>query len=551
MERVLIGWDIGGVNTKASLVESGRPVGVRERPFELQRDPSALPEVLRELAAALGAPTDIGHAVTMTAELSQLFRTKREGVGFVLDAVSAAFPNATVRVFTVDGVFASPEDARARPLDVAAANWMATAMLVARHHPDALVIDTGTTTTDIIPIVGGRVAASGRTDLDRLATGELCYTGVVRTPVEAIVRDVAIRGRRASLSAEGFALAGDVHVWRGTLAAADYDAATPDTRPATGLFAGERLRRAVCADREMLSEDDVSALADEIADAQREQIARAIRRVLDVHRGLATAVVTGRGAFLAAAAAERSGLRVCHLSEELGVDGACSAPAVAVGILAEETTLSGPAASHVSRPPHALATPLADVVLKIGGGMLGTPGDLEAVCAWLERLTGRRALLVPGGGPFADAVREVDARQQLSPDAAHWMAIRAMDAFAEQVASRLTRGVVVETPDEIRAAIRQGRVPVLAPSRWLRANDPLPHTWAVTSDSIAAWVAGEVGAARLILVKPRAACGATLTDGFFERALSRQVSVTVITVDQLLGGGVQLDAELDLGTAGA
>ena len=73
----------------------------------------------------------------------------------------------------------------------------------------------------------------------------------------------------------------------------------------------------------------------------------------------------------------------------------------------------------------------------------------------------------------------------------------------------------------------------------------------MTSDSIAAWVAGEVGAARLILVKPRAACGATLTDGFFERALSRQVSVTVITVDQLLGGGVQLDAELDLGTAGA
>jgi probable H4MPT-linked C1 transfer pathway protein len=548
---VLIGWDIGGVNIKAALVESGRPGGVRERPFELQRDPPALTEVMRELAAALGAPTDIAHAVTMTAELSQLFRTKREGVGFVLGAVSTAFPNASVRRFTVDGVFVTPDDARARPLDVAAANWMATAMLVARHHPDAIVIDTGTTTTDIIPIVGGRVAASGRTDLDRLATGELCYTGVVRTPVEAIVRDVAIRDRRASVSAEGFALAGDVHVWRGTLVAADYDAATPDTRPATRLFAGERLRRAVCADREMLSDDDVSAMADEIADAQCERIAGAIRGLLDVHRGLATAVVTGRGAFLAAAAAERSGLRVCHLSEELGVDGAFSAPAVAVGILAEETASSAPAASIVSRPSHGLATPLADVVLKIGGGMLGTPGDLEAVCAWLDRQAGRRALLVPGGGPFADAVREMDARQRLSPDAAHWMAIRAMDVFAEQVASRLTRGVVVETPDEIRAAIRQGRVPVLAPSRWLRATDPLPHGWVVTSDSIAAWVAGEVGAARLILVKARGARGETLTDGFFDRALPRQVSVTLITVDQLLGRGVRLGEALDLGTPGA
>jgi aspartokinase-like uncharacterized kinase len=186
--------------------------------------------------------------------------------------------------------------------------------------------------------------------------------------------------------------------------------------------------------------------------------------------------------------------------------------------------------------------PLADVVLKIGGGMLASPGDLAAVCASLDRLAGRRVLLVPGGGPFADAVRQVDRQERLAPDTAHWMAIRAMDVFAEQVAARLTRAVVVETTGEISAAIRQGRLPVLAPSRWLRATDPLPHTWTVTSDSIAAWLAGEVGASELILIKPRGARGQGLTDTFFHTALPGQVRVSVLAVDDWLERGVQLAA---------
>src|SRR5262245_40766459 len=101
----VIGWDIGGVNTKAALVVRGQVVAVRQRPFELQRAPDTLVRVLRELADALGADASAAHAVTMTAELSQMFRTKREGVAFVLDAVQAAFANARIRVFAVDGRF--------------------------------------------------------------------------------------------------------------------------------------------------------------------------------------------------------------------------------------------------------------------------------------------------------------------------------------------------------------------------------------------------------------------------------------------------------------
>ena len=185
-----------------------------------------------------------------------MFRTKRDGVAFVLDAVQAAFPADDIHVFAVDGRFLSPARCAAPdPLAVAAANWSATARSIAAHHPDALLVDVGTTTTDIMPIVDGKVAARGWTDPDRLASGELVYTGALRTPVEAIVSEVPYGDGTAGVSAEGFALAGDVHVWRGSLAPSDYTVPTPDGRPPTPEFCGERLARVICADRELIDRD--------------------------------------------------------------------------------------------------------------------------------------------------------------------------------------------------------------------------------------------------------------------------------------------------------
>jgi probable H4MPT-linked C1 transfer pathway protein len=199
----VIGWDVGGVNTKVACVAGGRVRAVRGRPYELQRAPDALVRLLRELAAEVHADPDAAqHAVTMTAELSQMFRTKKDGVAFVLDAITTAFPTAAVHVFTVDGRFMGVDEACRHPLSVAAANWAATAWAVADHHPDALLIDIGTTSTDVIPIVSGSVAASGRTDPDRLASGELVYTGAVRTPAEAIASHVPFGPGLAGVSAE-------------------------------------------------------------------------------------------------------------------------------------------------------------------------------------------------------------------------------------------------------------------------------------------------------------------------------------------------------------
>ena len=160
----VLGWDIGGVNTKACRVEVEHgqlslPRGV-SAPLEMQRDSAALVPTLRRLAAALGGGP-VAHAVTMTAELSQAFRTKREGVAFVLDALAEAFPGEQVKIYGIEGRFLDPAEARERPLEVAAANWAATARFVGRQVADCLLVDIGTTSTDIIPIVGRRAGCPG------------------------------------------------------------------------------------------------------------------------------------------------------------------------------------------------------------------------------------------------------------------------------------------------------------------------------------------------------------------------------------------------------
>ncbi len=330
-----IGWDIGGVNTKVAHVDGGAVLSVRGRPYEIQRDPRALVPLLLQMLDDVGAADAIPHAVTMTAELSQIFRTKREGVRFVIHAVETAFPAANIHVYTVDGRFLSPADAREQPLSVAAANWAATARAVAVHHPDALLVDIGTTTTDLVPIVGGAVVARGQTDPERLMSAELVYTGALRTPAEAIASYVPLGAGLAGVSAEGFALAGDVHVWRGDLDPADYVCPTPDGRPTTREFAGERLARVVCADRDMLDEEAVTRVADALARAQTRSIQAAMQRVLEPHPSIGMAVVTGLGAFLGVAAARALNLEVVPLSQHLGEAGARCAPAVAVALLLE------------------------------------------------------------------------------------------------------------------------------------------------------------------------------------------------------------------------
>ena len=332
-----LGWDIGGANVKAALAV-GSSVHVLARPHPMWERPGELKGLLSGMADELGPADVIG--ITMTAELADCFRTKAEGVGFVLDALESTFPDRLLRVFTADAGFCSVPEARRTPLAVASANWAASANLLAREGYEALLIDVGTTTTDIIPIVQGRVAACGRTDPERLTNGELVYTGAVRTPVCAIAPWVPLRGRCCRVAAEFFAQAADIHLWLGNLSEGDYVGRAPDGRGTSRAESGARLARSICSDSTLLTEAEITAIAKHLAKLQVRAISAAIAQVRARLGATApkTVLGAGLGAFLACAAARRTGLAHHALADRLGEAASRAMPAVAVARLLQDAS---------------------------------------------------------------------------------------------------------------------------------------------------------------------------------------------------------------------
>lgn len=179
---------------------------------------------------------------------------------------------------------------------------------------------------------------------------------------------------------------------------------------------------------------------------------------------------------------------------------------------------------------------MIDAVIKVGGSLLHDQDALSRTISAIELLAASHAIVVvPGGGPFADAVRVVDARHALSSDDAHWMAILGMEQFAVMLASSIRHAELVHDRDDIARARARRRIPVLAPYRWLRESDPLPHSWDVTSDSIAAWFAIEIGARQLVLIKPDGHDARTAVDPYFDRARAPSLQHSIVTPAMLTG----------------
>ncbi len=174
--------------------------------------------------------------------------------------------------------------------------------------------------------------------------------------------------------------------------------------------------------------------------------------------------------------------------------------------------------------------------VKVGGGLSAIAGELTRVGQGLATLAGAGVVVVPGGGPFASAVRDFDRRYGLPAEAAHWMAILGMDQYGHAIAAVTPGSALVESASEITEALDRGRVPVLVPYRWLRTADELPHSWEVTSDSLAAYLAGLLGAERFLLVKPRGGGVAELTDDYFTLALPMGIRCRCIGVEDLATG---------------
>lgn len=327
--------DIGGANLKAS---DGATFHV-SRPFALWKDPAGLCDAITALVAE--APTVERWVVTMTGELCDCFRTKVEGVATIVDAVVAAARGVETSIYLTDCSFVAPDEAKQRSLEAAASNWHATASFVARRFaPTAgVLIDVGSTTSDLIPFAAGRPCSAGFTDPDRLGSGELVYTGVVRSPICAVTPTLPWRGRVCSTAQELFATTLDAYLILGLLPEDEDDRSTADGRPATREFARERLARSVCADRAMFDDRDAQAVAAVVRQSQIRRLAEAFARVTPPMPAPPRLVVlAGRGEFLARDVLRKAGWvgSCAGLSDEIGAAASDVAPAFALAHLARD-----------------------------------------------------------------------------------------------------------------------------------------------------------------------------------------------------------------------
>lgn len=327
--------DIGGANLKAA---DGQGFAVSQ-PFPLWQRWRQLAEVLRAIIAQV--PKVDRLAATMTGELADCFATKAEGVRSIVQALQTAADGRHTRVYLTNGALVAPEVATKQPLLAAAANWHALARFAGRFVPKGcgLLVDIGTTTTDLIPLIDGSPVPLGHTDPHRLANGELVYTGVERSPVCAVVGSVPWRGKKCPTAQEFFATMWDVYVTLGALPEEPAGRHTADGRPATKECARDRLARVICADREMFTENDALAVARAAAAAQTLKIARSAAAVIArLPNQPAKVVISGRGEFLAYRVLEKLELPVpvVSLEQELGSELSRCAAAHALAVLARE-----------------------------------------------------------------------------------------------------------------------------------------------------------------------------------------------------------------------
>ena len=327
----VLGLDVGGANLKAADTRDA----AESVPFPLWKHPDRLTAALRELAARF-APWD-ALAVTMTGELCDCFETKAEGVAHILDACENLANGKPVRVWQTAGEFVDPATAREFWPLTAAANWHATATFVGRCAPEgpALLIDVGSTTTDLIPLEDGVPVPTGRTDPERLRAEELLYRGVRRTNV-CFAGVAHVGGGSVSLPTERFATTDDLFLALGEVPERSADRDTADGRPATREHALTRLARSLCADRTELN--DATLL--KYAAALRDQLLFEIGEAALACGGVPAAVIyAGEGAFLADAVHQTTTLEGAEkiiVSDLLSAEVSACLPAHAVARLCAE-----------------------------------------------------------------------------------------------------------------------------------------------------------------------------------------------------------------------
>ncbi|MCC7475489.1 MAG: hypothetical protein IT425_08845 [Pirellulales bacterium] len=329
-----LGLDIGGANLKAA----HRNGWAESLAFPLWKSPEKLASKLLELIAQ--APPSDCLAVTMTGELCDCFASKAEGVRFILGEVVKPADGRHVFVYLTNGEFVSVDFASQKPMLAAASNWRAIAEFASRYAAGnlGLVVDIGSTTTDIIPIRDGQVAALGRTDTQRLACHELLYTGVGRTPLCAVVSTLPWRQASCPVAAEFFATTADAYILLGEIPEDPRATSAADGRPATRECSQRRLAKQICADLAEVEEADFLKMAEVIRNAQLDRVSQSLRqRMANFNHPPDWIVISGTGEFLARKAVESlwPSAFITSLTASLGNEVSKAAAAYAVACLLE------------------------------------------------------------------------------------------------------------------------------------------------------------------------------------------------------------------------
>ncbi len=299
------GWDLGGAHLKvARLNGAGAVASLRQFATPLWQGMDVLDAPVSQVLDAAPAGRDM-HVLTMTGELADCFSGRREGVRRLLNYMTARLGrDRPLYVYAGREGLVTPARAAARHAAVASANWHAVAAVAARSLDVGILVDVGTTTTDVIPFAKGRVRNQGYTDQERLRSGELVYTGVARTPVMAVAERLPFKNVWQSLAAEHFATMADVYRINGMLDEGCDLLPAADGGAKTRAASARRLARMLGADYE--EQDDLQLwveAANHLAGRQSEKIGRAViaaRAVLGRDGPGAPIVAAGAGRFIAA-----------------------------------------------------------------------------------------------------------------------------------------------------------------------------------------------------------------------------------------------------------
>lgn len=304
--ELVVGWDVGGAHLKACLMQRGQVLDVAQWACPLWQGLHHLQAALAQARQRWPQAGPAPQAVTMTGEMTDLFSDRQDGVQRITDAMQSALPGP-VRVYAgparqgPGSLWAQPHEAGAMWARIASANWLATAQHAAAVVGQGLLIDIGSTTTDLIALRDGRVASRSQSDRDRLASGELAYHGVVRTPLCALASRLPLQGQMLNVMNEWFATTADVYRLTDELAA-EHDLQPSADGADKGLPATrQRLARMVGCDVRDASEAEWRAFAGAWREAQLQALAASLRQVLQAEPVLAqggTVVSAGCGSFL-------------------------------------------------------------------------------------------------------------------------------------------------------------------------------------------------------------------------------------------------------------